>query len=110
GVLIFKLNGFPHGYWLPFTVVVVLQPDYGSTRQRAGQRVLGTLGGSVLASLFLWLHPPEGGLMAASTVTMFAFGYFLKRNYALAIFFVTLFIVLLTESKQPVTIAFTIER
>ncbi len=110
GVALFKLYGFPHGYWLPFTVVVVLQPDYGSTRQRAGQRVLGTLGGSVLASLLLWLNPPAAVFKAAMTVTMFAFGYFLKRNYALAIFFVTLFIVFITESHEPVTIAFTIER
>ena len=46
------------GYWLPFTMVVVLQPDYGSTRQRAAQRVLGTLAGSLAASVLLWVKPP----------------------------------------------------
>jgi len=38
--LIFKFFDLPHGYWLPFTIVVVLQPDYGSTRERSFSRLL----------------------------------------------------------------------
>jgi uncharacterized membrane protein YccC len=110
GVIVFRYLNLPHGYWLPFTVVVVLQPDYGATRQRAGQRVLGTLAGSVVGSALLWLHPPFWAMMMATAATMFAFGYLVKRNYAFAIFFVTLFIVLLTEANGPVSIAFTAER
>ncbi len=110
GVVVFKYLGLPHGYWLPFTVVVVLQPDYGATRQRAGQRVLGTFAGSLVASGLLWLHPPFATLMAATAVTMFCFGYLVKRNYAFAIFFVTLFIVLLTEAGGTFKIDFTLER
>jgi uncharacterized membrane protein YccC len=110
GFVACKYLELPHGYWLPFTVVVVLQPDYGSTRQRAGQRVLGTIAGSLAASLLLWLQLPLGVLMAAAAGTMFAFGYLLKRNYAFAMFFVTLFIVLVTEAAGPVTLAFAGER
>jgi uncharacterized membrane protein YccC len=110
GVAIFQTFALPHGYWLPFTFVVVLQPDYGSTRLRAGQRVLGTLGGSLVASALLWLELPFAALATASAATLFAFGYFIKRNYAVAVFFITLFIVLLTETNGPVTLAFTVER
>jgi uncharacterized membrane protein YccC len=110
GVAIFQTFALPHGYWLPFTLVVVLQPDYGSTRLRAGQRVLGTLGGSLVASALLWLELPFAALATASAATLFAFGYFIKRNYAVAVFFITLFIVLLTETNGPVTLAFTVER
>jgi uncharacterized membrane protein YccC len=110
GVVVFKALDLPHGYWLPFTIVVVLQPDYGSTRQRAGQRVLGTLGGSLLASTLLWLELPFAALATASAVTIFLFGYFVRRNYAIAVFFITLFIVLLTETNGAVTVAFTVER
>lgn len=110
GVLVFKTFGFPHGYWLPFTMVIVLQPDYGSTRLRAGQRVLGTLGGSILASAMLWLHPPFAVLALLTTATVFTFGYYVRRNYAVAVFFITLFVVLVTETNGPVTVAFTIER
>jgi uncharacterized membrane protein YccC len=110
GVVVFKALALPHGYWLPFTIVVVLQPDYGSTRRRAAQRVLGTLGGSLFASALLWLELPFAALATATAITVFFFGYFVKRNYAVAVFFVTLFIVLLTETNGPVTLAFTTER
>lgn len=110
GVVIFKVWELPHGYWLPFTIVVVLQPDYGSTRQRAAQRVAGTLAGSAVASLLLWQQLPFTMLATAMAVTVFAFGYFLKRNYAIAVFFVTLFIVLLTGATEPISASFTLER
>ena len=110
GVVAFKTLGLPHGYWLPFTVIVVLQPDYGSTRRRAAQRLAGTFFGSVFASLLLWLHLPAIALAVATAATIFTFGYLVKRHYARAVFFITLFIVLLTESNGPVTIEFTLER
>ena len=103
-------TGLPHGYWLPFTVTVVLQPDYGSTRQRAGQRVLGTLAGSILASALLWLELPHLALLAAAGGLLFGFGYFIKRAYSVAVVFITLFIVVLTEAQHPVTLGFTVER
>jgi uncharacterized membrane protein YccC len=110
GVIVFKAAALPHGYWLPFTMIVVMQPDYGSTRQRAAQRGLGTLAGSLVASAVMWLHLPPLALTIATAATVFAFGYLVRRHYARAIFFVTLFIVLLTEASGPVTVAFTIER
>ena len=110
GVAVFKHWSLPHGYWLPLTMVIVLQPDYGSTRQRAAQRVLGTLAGSVFASLLMWLRLPFAALTATTSITIFGFGFFLKRQYAIAVFFITLAVVLLTEAHGPVTVSFTIER
>jgi len=107
---VMKLSQLQHGYWLPFTMVVVLQPDYGSTRQRAAQRLLGTLGGSIVASWLLSLHPPTGILMGLIAVCCFFFGYYLKRNYAFTVVFITIFVVALTESTAPQTLALTAER
>jgi uncharacterized membrane protein YccC len=109
-VAIFELLGLSHGYWLPLTILVVLQPDYGSTRLRAGQRVFGTLAGSVLGSVLLWLRLPEALLLGAMAATMFCFAFFLKRSYGHAVFFITLFVVLITETETKVTLAFTLER
>ncbi|WP_367871075.1 FUSC family protein [Luteolibacter sp. Populi] len=110
GVLVFKLSGIPHGYWLPFTMLVVLQPDFGSTRKRAAERVLGTLAGGLLASSLLWLKPPLPLIHGAVALMVALFSYFVKRNYAVAVFFITLVVVLLVEAHQPVTLAFTAER
>ncbi len=110
GVAAFKLFDLERGYWLPLTMLVVLQPEFGATRVRAGQRVLGTLGGSVAASLLLWLSPPPIFLLIAMAVTVGSFSFWLKRNYAIAVFFITLFVVLITEILTHVTVAFTLER
>jgi uncharacterized membrane protein YccC len=109
-VAVFELLNLAHGYWLPLTILVVLQPDYGSTRLRAGQRVFGTIAGSALASVLLWLALPGAVLLVAMAATMFCFAFFLKRNYGYAVFFITLFVVLITETETKVTLAFTLER
>lgn len=110
GVAFFKFGGFPHGYWVPFTMLVVLQPDFGSTRKKAFQRVLGTLTGGLLATSLLWLHPPKPVAIIAIAITIWLFGYHVKRNYGIAVIFITLMVVLLMESRHPVTLSFTLER
>jgi uncharacterized membrane protein YccC len=109
-VAAYKYFEIPRGYWIAFTTIVVLQPDYGSTRARAGQRSLGTVTGSLLASALLWIKLPMFALEILAAVTAFCFAYFLKRRYALAIFFVTLMLVLAMETNEPLHLNFTMGR
>ena len=109
-VLVHTWLGIPHGYWLGLTLVVVMQPDYGSTRQRAAERVVGTLLGSVLASALLFLKLPHLCCSRAAAVNSFLFALFLKRRYDVAVVFLTLMVVLLTEMGGPVDWRLTIER
>jgi uncharacterized membrane protein YccC len=97
-VALYKGFGIARGYWIAFTIMVVLQPDYGSTRQRAVARIGGTVTGIVLAGGLFWLKPPLFWLDALAVATAFFFAYFLKRRYWLAIFFVTINLVLVTEA------------
>ena len=109
-VLVHEWLGIPHGYWLGLTLIVVMQPDYGSTRQRAAERVLGTLLGSLLASGLLFLRLPHAWLLAAAAFNAFFFALFLKRRYDVAVVFLTLMVVLLTEIGGPVDWRLTAER
>lgn len=109
-VAAYKYFEIPRGYWIAFTAIVVLQPDYGSTRAKAGQRSLGTLTGSLLASALLWIKLPVFALEILAAVTAFGFAYFVTRRYALAIFFVTLMLVLAMETTEPLHLDFTISR
>ena len=109
-VLLHTWLEIPHGYWLGLTLIVVMQPDYGSTRQRAAERVGGTLLGSVLASALLFLKLPHFVLLAATGVTSFLFALFLKRRYDVAVVFLTLMVVLMTEIGGPVDWRLSMER
>ncbi|BDU71929.1 FUSC family protein [Mesoterricola silvestris] len=100
----------PHGYWIPLCVMVVLQPDYGATRLRATQRAVGTLAGGLVGSLLLWLHLPLWLLMAATAAVCATFTYYVKRNYAVAVFYITLLVVLQFEAAGPISLSLTLQR
>jgi uncharacterized membrane protein YccC len=72
--------------------------------------VLGTLPGSVLASGLLFLALPDAALLAAAALTAFFFALFLKRRYDIAVVFLTLMVVLLTEIGGPPSWQLTFER
>ena len=110
GMAIYKGFEIPRGYWIALTVIVVLQPDYGSTRKRAGQRILGTLAGSLLASAFLWVRMPLPLLDLLIAATVFGFAYHQKQRYSIAVFCITLMLVLLTETSSTVHLDFTLDR
>ncbi|MDB6139283.1 MAG: hypothetical protein JWO94_2355 [Verrucomicrobiaceae bacterium] len=109
-VAVYKGFAIPRGYWMAFTVVVVLQPDYGSTRQKAGERIIGTLAGAVIGGVLLSVHLPVMVLDICAGAMAFAFAYFLKRRYDIAVFFVTLMLVLVSETLSVIHLDFPLTR
>lgn len=109
-VAVYEIFKIPRGYWIAFTIMVVLQPDYGSTRQRAGERILGTIAGTVLGSALIWVRLPLSIHIALAAITAFLFAYYLKRRYGWAVFFVTLMLVLITDAVTHVSLEFTVGR
>ena len=95
-VIILHLIHLNHGYWLPMTSIIVLQPYTGETWRRSGDRVGGTVAGAVLAALLAATIPSETGIMTvicigcAFTLATYA------ADYAWYCFFLTPTIVLLT--------------
>jgi uncharacterized membrane protein YccC len=110
GTAAFRFWHLPHGYWIPLGIMVVLQPDYGATRARATQRALGTLAGVLAGSLLLWLRLPPWSLLAATAAACWAFTFYAKRDYAMAVFYITLLVVLQFKSAGPVTALLTLQR
>ena len=69
----------PRGYWVPFSVAVILKPDYSTLLRRGVSRVVGTaLGASLAAVLVAELHPTHVetiilvGLVAAAAYATWA--------------------------------------
>ncbi|HKR98979.1 MAG TPA: FUSC family protein, partial [Candidatus Dormibacteraeota bacterium] len=80
--LFYKLLDLDHGYWVPLTVLAVLQPDEHASNVRAVQRAAGTfVGASLIALLTIatgahWLIIAAQGIAAFWLFALFARGYF----------------------------------
>ncbi len=109
-VAIYKSYQISHGYWIALTMMVVLQPNYGPTRERAAQRIIGTIAGGLFGSIFAWIHPPLFLVDTMLAAVAFLFAINLKQRYALAVFFVTIMVVLSTETLSTVSIEITQSR
>ena len=110
GVGIFKFFDLPHGYWIPISSLVVLQPDFGSTWSRAFQRTAGTLLGSIAVAGILFLHFPYWLILVLTAVLCGVFTHYVKQHYATAVFIVTVMLVIQMEAMGPVGFDLALER
>lgn len=62
-VLIIRAFNISHGYWLAMTSIIVLQPYGFGTVRRSYHRVVGTIGGGILAALLAVLIHNQPGMM-----------------------------------------------
>lgn len=93
--------GLTHRLWMPMTVIVVLQPEFGATWRRMLQRVGGTFAGVVIAGgLHFLLH---GSAAESALIAVCAFGTFLfiRRHYGLGVTLLTPMILLLLGVLVP---------
>lgn len=98
-VAITEVLHLDHGYWVTLTVVVILQPFAAMTRQKALQRVAGTiLGGMVAAGLSALFQDAIGVLVLIAIFTMLCVAL-LPLNYGAYAVFGTPAFVLLAESS-----------
>lgn len=90
-----------NGYWIMLTIVVIMRPNYGLTKERSKKRVLGTLigGGIAVGIVLLTQHPVIYGLLTTVSL-LFAFAL-IQKNYTASAAFITLMIVFLYALLQP---------
>jgi hypothetical protein len=94
-LLVYKWFNIGHGYWMPFSVMIVIQPYFGATFKKAMERVVGTVLGGLVGGLLLHF-PPELHLNEIILfITFVLMVYFVRKNYAIAVFIITLNLVLL---------------
>jgi hypothetical protein len=80
--LLYQLLGLQHGYWVPLTVLAVLQPEEHASSVRAVQRATGTLVGTALIALLTiasgnaWLMVAGQGIAAFGLFALSSRGYF----------------------------------
>ena len=102
-LFIYKWFNIDHGYWLPFSVMIVLQPYFGATFKKAIQRIAGTVAGGIVGGLLLRVHTGMHIKEIMLCLSFIFMVYYLRRNYGIAAFVITLNLVLLFNLEAPVT-------
>lgn len=97
---IYKWWHIDHGYWLPFTVIIVMQPYFIATFRKAIDRLIGTIAGGIIGGLLRLL---PAGLHIKEVMLFFsaiAMVHFFRTRYRVSAFFITLNLVLLLSVYQ----------
>jgi uncharacterized membrane protein (TIGR01666 family) len=96
--LIFPLQNV---YWILLTIVVIMRPGYGLTKQRSYQRIIGTVTGGIIAFAFLHFvhHPVIIGTLAIACMLL---GFtFTAINYRIGATFVTIYVIFVYGMLNP---------
>jgi uncharacterized membrane protein YccC len=99
-LFIYKWFEIDHGYWIPFTVIIVLQPYFGATLRKAFDRVLGTIAGGIVGGLLLRLPASYYAKEIMLFFCLVFMVYFIRKRYSVAAFFVTVSLVILLDFEQ----------
>ena len=101
GYLLGSYFSVQNAYWVLLTIVVIMRPNYGLTKQRTRKRIIGTLIGGALAIgiVFITQNTTVYALLGILSLTM-AFSL-IQRNYTTAAMFITLSIIFIYALLQP---------
>lgn len=101
GFLVGVAMELQQSYWILLTIVVIMRPGFGLTKQRTKHRVVGTLIGAGLGIgiIFLTQNPIIYGLLAFFSLLI---GFSLmKQNYRNAAAFITLYVIFMYALIHP---------
>lgn len=96
-------NHEAHWFWVPLTVGLVMKPDFGSIRDRAVQRIIGTLVGVLIGALALALIPKGLALIILMSLLAGILPWAMQRSYVLQAIFLTPLILILVDIIVPGT-------
>ncbi len=92
GYSIMHLLNIEKGAWILLTSLIVVQQTYSATRQRLFHRIFGTLMGVMLGVGLAQLLPTLTGQILLMLGAIYAFFFWLKRNYTIAAIFITIYV------------------
>lgn len=95
GYIVSKFLPIGHSYWILLTIIVILKPAYSLTRKRNYERLLGTIGGSVIGLGILYFIKNDTVLFVLMLLLMVGTYSLLRTNYLLSVILMTPYILLL---------------
>lgn len=101
GFIIGKVLPFQNVYWILLTIVVIMRPGYGLTKQRSFQRIFGTvLGGLIAFGILTIVH--DSTIIGVLAVIAMILGFsFSQIDYKIGATFVTIYVVFIYGILTP---------
>jgi hypothetical protein len=107
--LLYRELDLIHGYWVPVTILAVLQPEHDS-RVRAVQRAAGTFGGTAVVVAIVALTASEWTLVAFAAASAFFLYALRPRGYFWLVVLLTPTVPLMTSALDYQSVEIAIER
>ena len=81
GTVVYRVLDLDHGYWVPLTILAILQPDERATGVRVVQRAAGTLGGAAVILVITLVWDAPGLLLCCAAISAFGLYALDHRSY-----------------------------
>lgn len=101
GYLIGAYFSVQNSYWILLTIVVIMRPNYGLTKQRTRKRIVGTLIGGALAIGIVIITQNTAVYAVLGILSLTLAFSLIQRNYTTAAMFITLSIIFIYALLQP---------
>lgn len=101
GFIIGKMLPFQNVYWILLTIVVIMRPGYGLTKERSYNRVFGTVLGGLIAFGIVSLVHNHIAISIFAIFCMLIGISFTQSNYKVSTTFVTMYVVFVYGILTP---------
>ncbi|MBG6187387.1 FUSC family protein [Flavobacterium sp. CAN_S2] len=96
-----KFLPFHNVYWILLTIIVIMRPGYGLTKERSFHRIIGTVIGGLVAFGILFIVKDNIIISVLSIVCMLLGFSFTQINYKVSAIFVTMYVVFIYGIITP---------
>jgi uncharacterized membrane protein YccC len=101
GLFVGEFLPFENVYWILLTIVVIMRPGYGLTKERSYNRILGTIIGGFIAFGIVLLIQNDIALSIFTVICLLLGLYFAPVNYKASAIFVTMYVVFIYGILVP---------
>jgi uncharacterized membrane protein YccC len=101
GIVIGNLISVEKVYWILLTIVVIMRPGYGLTKQRSYQRIFGTVLGGLIAFGIISVVQNPYAISTFAVISMLLGFTFTQTNYKVGATFVTIYVVFIYAMLTP---------
>ncbi|HLW49532.1 MAG TPA: FUSC family membrane protein [Sphingobacteriaceae bacterium] len=99
-----------HSYWILLTIMVILKPGFGLTKQRNFQRLTGTIIGGIGGAIIVMLIHDQFVLFTLLLLMMMATYSLIRINYIVSVMFMTPYVLILFSFFEENTLMIVQER